>query len=232
MTRDLGDVIAAIETNGSVRSVVITGMGKRAFSAGSDIKEFPSLMEQGTVIEDKLALETTVFDRVSRLPMPTIAAIIGVALGGGAELTLCCDYRIMSETSQIGFPEIHIGTVPGSGGLARLPRLIGPSNAMALLLDGNRIDARRAYDIGLVNEVVEESKCLEAAIARAREWASRPGLAARAIKQAVYQGTRDQVTVEVAQSLEVSKAVFASGDMREGVSAFIDKRKPFFRNGS
>src|SRR5438876_376905 len=97
MTRELGEVLTVIETDSGVRSVVVSGAGVRAFSAGSDIKEFPNLMKQGTVIEDKLAQENAVFDRLSRLSVPTIAAILGVALGGGAELALCCDYRIMSE---------------------------------------------------------------------------------------------------------------------------------------
>jgi enoyl-CoA hydratase len=230
MTRDLGEVLSAIETDKSVRSVVISGTGKRAFSAGSDIKEFPDLMEQGTVIEDKLALENTTLDRLARLPVPTIAAILGIALGGGAELALCCDYRIISETGRIGFPEIHLGTVPGSGGLARLPRLINPSTAFALLIDGRPIDARRALEIGLVNEVMDPSRCLDSAIDRAREWASRPAVAVRAIKQAVYQGTRDQVTAELVSTLDVSRAIFATADMREGVSAFTEKRKPRFRH--
>src|SRR5262249_32866837 len=154
---------------------------------------FPALMEQGTVIEDKLAFENATFDRLARLPMPTIAAILGVALGGGAELALCCDYRIMSETARIGFPEIHLCTVPGSAGLARLPRLINPSTALALLLDGNAIEARRALEIGLANEVVGPSTCLDCALGRAREWAKRPGIAVRAIKQAVCAGSRAQV---------------------------------------
>src|SRR5205814_776407 len=106
-------------------------------------------MEEGTVVEDKLTLENRVFDRLARLPVPTIAAIVGLALGGGAEFALCCDYRIMSEDGRIGFPEIHLGTIPGSGGMARLPRLINPSTAIALLLDGNAIEAKRAYEIGL-----------------------------------------------------------------------------------
>jgi enoyl-CoA hydratase len=230
VTRELGEVLTAIEADSHVRSVVISGAGVRAFSAGSDIKEFPGLMKLGTVIEDKLALENSVFDRLARLPVPTIAAILGVALGGGAELALCCDYRIMSVTGRIGFPEIHLGTVPGSGGLARLPRLINPSTAIALLIDGKPIDAKRALEIGLVNEVVDPSKCVEVAIVRAREWASRSGVAVRAIKQAVYRETKDQVTAEMVASLEVSRAIFATADMREGVSAFIEKRKPHFKD--
>ena len=230
MTRDLGEVLGAIETDKRVRSVVISATGVRAFSAGSDIKEFPDLIEQGTVIEDKLALENATFDRLARLPIPTIGAILGVALGGGAELALCCDYRIMSETGRIGFPEIHLGTVPGSGGLARLPRLINPSMAIALFIDGYPIDARRALEIGFVNEVVEPSRCLESAIVRAREWASRPAVAVRAIKQAVYGGTRDQVTAELVSTLDVSRAIFATADMLEGVSAFTEKRHPRFKH--
>jgi len=230
LTEELGRVLAAIETDNDIRCVVVSGTGSRAFSAGSDMREFPHLMEQGTVVEEKLALENEVFDRLANLPQPTIAAILGVALGGGAELTLCCDYRIMSESSRTGFPEIRLGTVPGSGGLARLPRLINPAAAIALLLDGNAIDAGRAYEIGLVNEVVEPSRCMEVAIARAHEWASRPGVAARAIKQAVLQTTREQVRTEIAASLEVSRAIFATADMREGVSAFMEKRSPLFKH--
>ena len=230
MTRELGEVLAVVETDSGVRSVVVSGAGVRAFSAGSDIKEFPNLMKQGSVIEDKLAQENAVFDRLARLSVPTIAAILGVALGGGAELALCCDYRIMSENGRIGFPEIHLGTVPGSGGLARLPRLVNLSTALALLIDGNAISAQRALEIGLVDEVVDPSNCFATATARAREWASRPGVAVRAIKQAVHQATKDSITAELLSSFKVSRAIFATGDMYEGVSAFTEKRKPRFEH--
>jgi enoyl-CoA hydratase/carnithine racemase len=230
LTRALGDVLADVAADDGVRSVVVTGAGTRAFSAGSDIREFPELMERGTVIEDKLAQENAVFGRLARLPQPTIAAIEGVALGGGAELALCCDYRIIGESGRIGLPEIHLGTVPGSGGMARLPRLVNPGTAIALLLDGRPIDARRALEIGLVNEIAAPGRCLEAAIARAQEWAARPGLASRAIKQAVLEASQDRVTAEIEASLPVSRAIFATADMREGVAAFMEKRPPRFQH--
>jgi enoyl-CoA hydratase/carnithine racemase len=231
LTRNLGEVLSRVEADDTVRAVVVTGAGTRAFSAGSDIREFPDLMDSGRVVEDKLALENEVFDRLARLPQPTIAAIVGVALGGGAELALCCDYRIIDDAGRIGFPEIHLGTIPGSGGLSRLPRLINPGIAMRLLLDGEPVDARQALDIGLVNEVVEGPRLMAVARSHARLWASRPAGAVRAIKRAVHGPWRDQVSAEMIASLEVSRAIFATEDMREGVAAFREKRKPRFRHG-
>jgi enoyl-CoA hydratase/carnithine racemase len=228
LTRDLGDVLAVVEANSDVRTVVLCGVGPRAFSAGSDIKEFPGLMDRGTVVEEKLSFENDAFDRLARLPQPTIAAIGGLTLGGGAELALCCDYRIMSADARIGFPEIHLGAVPGSGGLSRLPRLIGASRAMGLLLDGNPIGARRALEIGLVNEVVQDSP-IETAVGRAKEWAGRASVAARAIKQGMLEVSRVKIAGEVQESLAVSRAIFATSDMREGVAAFLEKRSPRFQ---
>jgi enoyl-CoA hydratase/carnithine racemase len=230
LTHDLGKTLAVVETNEEVRIVVVCGAGSRAFSAGSDIKEFQALMDRGTVLEEKLALENEVFNTLAGLPQPTIAAIAGLALGGGAELSLCCDYRVVSSDARIGFPEIHLGTIPGSGGLSRLPRLIGPSRAIALLLGGRQIGADEALAIGLVNEVVEASRCFEVAIARAHGWAARAGLATRAIKQGLLQASREEIISEVAASLEVSSAIFATDDMREGVAAFLEKRSPRFRS--
>jgi enoyl-CoA hydratase/carnithine racemase len=229
LTRDLEKALAVLEANRNVRAVVVCGAGSRAFSAGSDIKEFPSLMDRGTVVEEKLSFENEVFSRLAGLSQPTLAAIVGLALGGGAELALCCDYRIVSAGARIGFPEIHLGTAPGSGGLSRLPRLIGPSRAMALLLDGRQIGADEALGIGLANEVVETSRCLDVAVARARQWAARASTAARAIKQGVLHAGRDEICDEVNASLEVSRAIFATADMREGVAAFLEKRSPRFR---
>src|SRR5262249_6259109 len=120
LTRQLGEVLQEVEGDETVRIVVLRGAGSRAFSAGSDIKEFPALMASGKVVEDKLALENDAYNRLAALPQVTIAAIEGPALGGGGELALCCDYRVMSSNARIGFPEIRLGTIPGSGGLSRL----------------------------------------------------------------------------------------------------------------
>ncbi|MCP4379861.1 MAG: enoyl-CoA hydratase/isomerase family protein [Hyphomicrobiales bacterium] len=231
LIQELDAVLKAVATDDSVRSVVLTGSGARAFSAGSDVTEFPRLMDRGSVVEEKLAQENAAYSRLATLPQPSIAAIVGHALGGGAELSLCCDYRIMGESAQIGFPEIHLGTVPGSGGLSRLPRLVNPSTAMALVLDGDTIDARRAREIGLVNEVVASQQCVDAAMARARTWALRPAIAARAIKKAMLEISQTEVEAEIAASLTVSRSIFKTADMREGVSAFLQKRKPRFKHG-
>ena len=150
-------------------------------------------------------------------------------LAEGRSFSLCCDYRIMSAGARIGFPEIHLGTVPGSGGLSRLPRLINSSRALALLLDGRPIEAEDALRIGLVNEITESSHCLDAAIARASEWAARASAAARAIKQCVLQVNKERIAAEIFVSLEVSRTIFATPDMREGVTAFLEKRSPRFQ---
>ena len=162
---------------------------------------------------------------------PTIAAISGVALGGGAELALCCDYRIMDADARIGFPEILLGTVPGSGGLSRLPRLVNPSRAIGLFLDGHPISAEHALEIGLANEVTM-SRGL-ASSGRSSELAPGPRAQPsqhQAIKRSVLQTSRDEMAREVDGSLDVSRAIFATDDMREGVSAFLEKRPPQFRH--
>jgi enoyl-CoA hydratase len=230
MTADLGESLEEVEGNESVRVLVVSGRGPRVFSAGSDVREFPELMDRGSVVEEKLEHENVVFNRLAAMKQPTIAAIGGIALGGGAELALCCDYRLMEAGATIGFPEILLGTVPGSGGLSRLTRLVNPSRAIGLFLDGQPISAARALEIGLANEVVADGTGLERAVERAGLWAKRPALAARAIKRAVLETSRDAVLGEIAASLAVSRAIFASDDMREGVAAFIEKRAPRFRH--
>jgi enoyl-CoA hydratase len=230
MTADLGEALLAIERNDEIRALVVTGQGTRAFSAGSDVREFPELMQRASVVEDKLEHENRVFDRLAAMRQPTIAAISGAALGGGAELALCCDYRIMDDGATIGFPEILLGTVPGSGGLSRLSRLVNPSRALVLFLDGRPIYAAHAVQIGLANELVAEGTSVERAIERAGLWAQRPALAAQAIKRAILDTSRDAVAEETRASLAVSRAIFATEDMREGVSAFMEKRSPRFRH--
>jgi enoyl-CoA hydratase/carnithine racemase len=230
MTADLGESLKEVAGNESVRVLVVSGRGPRAFSAGSDVREFPELMDRGSVVEEKLEQENIVFNRLAAMKQPTIAAISGAALGGGAELALCCDYRIMDEGAMIGFPEVLLGTVPGSGGLSRLPRLVNPSRAIGLFLDGRPISAARALEIGLANEVVTDGTSLVCALERASLWATRPARAARAIKCSVLETSRNAVLEEIAASLAVSRAIFASDDMREGVAAFIEKRAPRFKH--
>src|SRR5258707_3007480 len=134
-----------------VRAVVVTGSGSKAFCAGSDISEFVHVRDD--VVSRKLARENMAFTALEQLPMPVIAALNGVALGGGAEIALACDIRIMDETARIGFPEVKLGIFPGSGGIFRLPRLVGPAKAYELLYTGELIDAHEAHRIGLVNPV-------------------------------------------------------------------------------
>jgi enoyl-CoA hydratase/carnithine racemase len=155
-----------------VRTVVVTGSGSKAFCAGSDIGEFVHVRDD--VVSRKLARENIAFTALEQLPMPVIAALNGVALGGGAEIALACDIRIMDETARIGFPEVKLGIFPGSGGIFRLPRLVGPAKAYELLYTGELIDAHEAHRIGLVNRLAPAGQALSAAVALAESLASRP----------------------------------------------------------
>lgn len=225
LTLALGGVLDEVVGERDVRAIVVTGAGPRAFSAGSDIREFPPLMQGGTVIDDKLGAENEVLDRLADLPMPTVAAIDAVALGGGAELALCCDRRVIAEDARIGFPEITLGTIPGSGGLLRLPRLIGGGRALALLWDGESITAESALGLGLVDEVVSSGKALERALERAQRWASRPPQATAAIKEVVREAERSPGPDAARLSLELSRDAFASEEMRAGVRRFMERKE-------
>ena len=170
---------------------MVTGSGSKAFCAGSDISEFPQVRED--VVSCKLTRENAAFTALEQLPMPVIAALNGVALGGGAEIALACDIRIMDETARIGFPEVKLGIFPGSGGIFRLPRLLGPAKAYELLYTGDLIDAREAHRIGLVNRLAPAGHALSAAVALAETLASRPALALSLIRA----GVRETVAMSV-----------------------------------
>lgn len=225
LTVELAGVLARLAADAEVRAVVVAG-NERAFCAGSDIKEFASL--HGRVAEGKLLLEGAVYRRLARLPMPTIAAIEGNALGGGLELALCCDLRVAGADALLGLPEVRLGAIPGSGGTQRLPRLIGPGRAKEMILLGEPVSAGRAGEIGLVERVVEAGRAEEEARAMAEVMAGRGPLALRQAKAAIDDGLDLPLDAGLARELDGSERVFGSSDLQEGAAAFLEKRPPRF----
>lgn len=218
--------VAQIAGDTRVRCVVVTGAGERAFCAGSDVHEFQSVMDD--VVARKLRLENEAFDGLAELPVPVIAALNGVALGGGAEIALACDLRIMAAGARIGFPEVKLGVFPGSGGTFRLPRLVGSARAFELLYTGDPIAADDALRIGLVNRVVPQVEVLPAALALAARLAAGPALALSMIRREVRAAGHQSTAQAIAQSLADSDAVFKGLDVVEGVRAFFEKRPAKF----
>jgi enoyl-CoA hydratase/carnithine racemase len=226
LTRQLDDALAAIEADTGVRAVVVTGTGDRAFCAGSDVKEFESL--RGRVGEGKLILEKSVYMRLARLPVPTIAAMQADALGGGLELALCCDLRVADENAKVGLPEVRLGVMPGSGGTQLLPRVVGLAKAKELILTGEIIDSAEAERIGLVNRVVPAGTALEVATGLAETIASRGPVAVQEAKRVLDVGADLPLDEGLARELEASERIFSSEDMLEGARAFFEKRPPKF----
>ena len=226
VTIALGQALEELERDDSIRAVVVAGSGSRAFSAGSDVKEFPSL--QGRVAEGKLIQENAVYDRLAGLRVPTVAAIEGDALGGGLELALCCDLRVASRAARLGLPELRLGVIPGSGGTQRLPRLIGLARAKELILLGELVDAETAHSYGLVNHVVPEGDAEAEARRLAAILASRGPLAMQEAKAALDWALDGTLAEGQAKELEASERVFSSADMLEGANAFLEKRDPRF----
>jgi enoyl-CoA hydratase len=222
----LQDACRRIAGDPRIRVVVITGAGDRAFCAGSDISEFAHVRED--VVPRKLARENDAFTAIEELPVPVIAALNGVTLGGGAEIALACDIRIMDETTRIGFPEVKLGVFPGSGGVFRLPRLVGPSYAYELLYTGELIDAREAHRIGLVNRLAPAGLALTEALALAETLSVRPALALSLIKAGVRDALRQSTSEATARTLADSHLVFTGPDIEEGIDAFFSKRPAVF----
>ena len=222
----LGQIAMELQRDASVRAVVVTGGGEKAFVAGADIKELASLGPAGAREHSRLGQR--VFDTIERMGKPVIAAVNGFALGGGCELAMACTLRIAADTARFAQPEIDLGLIPGFGGTQRLTRLVGKTIALELMLTGRQIGADEALRIGLVNRVVPSAELMPASMTLAGELAAKAPLAMRYIMDAVHRGS--DVSLDEAQAIESALfgLVTASADMREGTRAFLDKRKPVF----
>jgi enoyl-CoA hydratase/carnithine racemase len=225
LTAQLGALLGELAEASDVRCVVVAG-NVRAFCAGSDIAEFEALA--GRVVEGKLEREGEVYGALASLPMPTIAAIEGNALGGGFELALCCDIRIASERALVGLPEVGLGAIPGSGGTQRLTRLVGPGRAKRIIFSGEPIDARTAAEWGLIEGVVGSGRAEVEARTLAEVIARRSPFAVREAKRLIDAATDVDLATGLAAELDASERVFSSTDLLEGARAFFEKRPPRF----
>ena len=225
--RELGEALAAAEADPAVRVLILTGAGEKSFVSGADIAELSML--------DPVAGRRTaefgqsVFRRLETMGKPSIAAINGYALGGGCELAMACTIRIAAESAKIGLPEVTLGVIPGYAGTQRLPRLVGRGTAMDLILTGRAVDAQEALRIGLVSQVVPLADLMEAARKTALRILRNGPLAVRAAMQSVDHGL--DVSFEHGCRMEASLfgLLCATGDMREGLKAFLEKRKADFK---
>lgn len=223
---DLDTVISEVEDNAEIRAVIITGAGNKAFVAGADISEFTSLIgEQGM---DLAKRGQDIFSRIESASKPFVAAVNGFALGGGCELAMACHFRIASDGAKFGQPEVGLGLIPGYGGTQRLVQLIGKGRALELLLTGGMIDAGTALQYGLVNYVVPGEELLTKAVSILQNITNKAPLAiGKCIKaaNAVFDPSKDGYQVEV----EAFGDCFNTEDMKEGATAFLEKRKPVFK---
>jgi enoyl-CoA hydratase len=223
---DLETAVVNCEEDDSIRVVVFMGSDK-AFVAGADIEH----MAKGDIKSAYKLTDLTirVQERIADLPKPTIAAISGYALGGGCELALCCDFRIAADNAVLGQPEITLGIIPGGGGTQRLPRLVGLGAATELIFTGEMIKADRAERIGLVSKVVPLDQLEPEAEALASKLMERPALALRAAKTALRKGLSTSLKEGLQIEQDLFSMLFGTEDQKEGMAAFLEKRKPIFK---
>ena len=216
----------ALRSDDSVRVVVLTGSGEKAFIAGADISEF---VEATPVAQRDLFHERTLFNTIDSFPKPVVAMINGFCLGGGNELALACDIRIGSEKARFSQPEINLGIMPGGGGTQRLARLIGEGRAMELCLLGDMIDAETAYKFGLLNRVFPIDQLEEETMKIAEMIAEKAPIALQLTKEAVKFASRSNLDEGLRREVDLFAICFSTEDKKEGVSAFLEKRKPVFQ---
>jgi enoyl-CoA hydratase len=224
--REIGEALDAVLEDNSTRALILTGAGDRAFVAGADISEFGNLEDVFSGREMALGGQD-VMNTVAAMPIPTIAAVNGFALGGGLELALACDLRVASRNAKFGLPEVSLGLIPGYGGTQRLARLIGEGRALDLILTGRHVDADEALMLGIVNRVGESA--LEEARKLASSMIKNGPVALGLAKEAVRRG----LDATLAEGLEIEADLFGmvstTADMREGTQAFLEKRQPDFK---
>ena len=226
LLRDLGVALDQV-AGGDTRALLVTGAGDRAFCAGADIKELMgrSLREQ----REGAAFGQAVLTKLDALPVPSIALINGYAFGGGLELALACTFRLAARTVKLGLPEIKLGLIPGYGGTQRLPRLIGEARALDMILTGRAVEAEEAERIGLVNRIVD-GDLIEAGKSFACEMTEHSlpamGLARDAVRRGLAFPLKEGLEIEA----DLNTLAFQTEDATEGMTAFIEKRKPVFRD--
>lgn len=225
--KELSNAIDEMEKNKDVYVIVLTGEGK-AFVAGADIAEMKDMTPDEAKEFSRMGSE--IFRKIETISKPVIAAVNGYALGGGCELAMACDIIIASEQAKFGQPEVGLGIIPGFSGTQRLPRVVGTKVAKELIFTGSTITAEEALRIGLVNKVVPHDACLQTAIDMGKTIASKGQIAIRNAKMAINRGIETDIDKGIDVEIEMFAACFANEDQKEGMTAFLEKRKPNFKN--
>ena len=221
LLNELNTALLEFDSDSDIGAMVITG-NERAFAAGADIKE----MAEASAVEMLQGDHISAFDGIRQVKKPVIAAVSGYCLGGGHELAMSCDMIVASETAKFGQPEINLGVIPGAGGTQRLTRAVGKAVAMEMVLNNRTLRAKEALDYGLVNRVVPVEIYLDEALDLAQEVAARAPLAIRFGKEAVNRAFETSLSDGLAEERRAFYYLFASQDQKEGMQAFIEKRKP------
>jgi len=223
---ELNALFGMAEKSGMIRGLILTGAG-RSFAAGADLSEIQDDKIEENYAYAQLAQET--FNRLEALPIPTIAAVNGFALGGGCELSLACDFRIAGEKAKFGQPEVNLGVIPCFGGTQRLPRIIGTGMAKELIFSGRNINAEEAAKIGLVNRVVPQDKLLDVSIELMELIVSKSSTAVKYAKLAINHGRDMALPNGLEFERNLSAICYGLPDKEEGVKAFLEKRTPKFK---
>ncbi|SMC89619.1 enoyl-CoA hydratase [Desulfocicer vacuolatum DSM 3385] len=227
MLDELNLLTDCMANDSDIAAVIITG-GDKCFAAGADISQV-SRLDSPVDAHAFVSRAQMVMEKIERIEKPVIAAVNGVAFGGGCELALACDIRLASEDALFALPEIKIGVIPGAGGTQRLPRLIGMGRAKEMLFSGDPINAQEAYRIGLVNRIFPAGSLMDEAVKLAEKFAGRPRLALKANKTAVSTGMDMDLQSALAYEARCFELLFSTEDLKEGVQAFMEKRKPVFK---
>ena len=222
--REVSTALTKLDADDSVRAVVLTG-GRKVFAAGADIGD----MADRTAVDQLHRDQTGRWAPLAGFKKPLIAAVNGYALGGGCEVALMCDLIVAGESARFGQPEINLGIIPGAGGTQRWPRTAGKQAAMEIMLTGAPVTAQRAYELGIVNKVVPEEMTIEIAQRLAQELAAKPPLAVRMAKEAVLKAFETPLSEGLASERKSFYFLFATEDQKEGMHAFLEKRKGVFK---
>ena len=225
LVRELGMALDVFEADRGIGCMVLTGNDK-AFAAGADIKEMKDKSYQDVFLQDFI---TVGWEKVSQVRKPIVAAVAGYALGGGCEMAMMCDFIIAADNARFGQPEITLGTIPGAGGTQRLPRFVGKAKAMDMVLTGRMMDAAEAERSGLVSRVVPLDKLMEEAVAAAEKIAGMSLPATMVAKEAVNRAFETTLAEGVRFERRLFHSTFATDDQKEGMSAFVEKRQPQFK---